>query len=68
MISMNPEEIGRAWRGDRIGIFNQSMSGDRGRARLEGDASGIQMDEFGIGGQIEKFDGLRHQQHRRRCK
>ncbi len=47
---------------------NQSMSGDRGSARLETDASGIQMNEFGVGGQVKKFDGLRQQQHRRRRK
>jgi hypothetical protein len=44
------------------------MSGDRGRARLESDASGIQMNEFGVGGQVKKFDGSRQQQHRRRRK
>ena len=49
-------------------MFNQSMSGDRGSARLKSDASGIQMDEFGIGGQVKKFDGLRQQQHRWRRK
>jgi hypothetical protein len=65
---MNAGAIGHGWRGDPIGIFNQSMSGDRGSARLESDASGIQMNEFGVGGQVKKFDGLRQQQHPRRRK
>jgi hypothetical protein len=40
----------------------RSMSGDRGRAGLESDAHRVQMDEFGVGGAIEKFDRLGQQQ------
>jgi hypothetical protein len=58
-ISKNPDVIGHVTRGDRFRIFSQSMSGDRGSARLERNASGIQMDEFGGGDEVEKFHGLR---------
>ena len=44
------------------------MSGGRRSAGLERDAYMVQVDEFGVGGQVQEFDGLRQQQHRRRGK
>ncbi len=51
-----------------FGVIKQSVSGGGGSARLKGDTSGVQMDELGIGGQIQEFDRLRQQQQRRRRK
>ena len=33
-------------------LINQSLSGDRGSARLKRDTDGVQMNELGVGGQI----------------
>ena len=57
--------IGRARRGDPAETFNPSGSGDGGSARLKSDAGRLQMDELGIGGAVQEFDGLRQPQHRR---
>ena len=53
--------LGHASRGD----LRQSMSGDGWRARLKSDASGVQMDELGVGGQIQQCNSLTCQQIRR---
>ena len=49
----------------RPATLNPSGSGDGGSARLKSDAGRLQMDEFGVGGAIQEFDGLRQPQHRR---
>jgi hypothetical protein len=35
------------------------MSGGGRSARLESEAAVVEMDEFGLGGEMKKFDGLR---------
>src|SRR5450631_3153706 len=47
-------------------MTNQSISGGGGSAGLKRDARGVQMNELGIGGQVQEFDRLRQQQQRRR--
>jgi hypothetical protein len=44
------------------------MSGDGGSAGLKSDADGVQMNELSVGREVEKFNGLRQQQDRRRRK
>jgi hypothetical protein len=47
----------------------KSVSGDRGSARLKGDAGGVRVNELRVDGAVEKFYRLRkHQQLRRRRK
>ena len=41
------------------------MSGGGWSAGLESNASGIQMDEFGVADAVQEFDGLGQQQYRR---
>ena len=53
--------LGHASRGD----LRQSMSGDGWRARLKSDASGVQIDKPGVGGQIQECASLGPQQIRR---
>ena len=50
-----------------LGPIDRSMSGDRRSARLKRDADRVQMDELGIGGQVQELYRLRQfQQWRRR--
>ena len=42
------------------------MSGGGGSAGLKSDPRGVEMDERGVGGQVQDFDRLRQQQQRRR--
>jgi hypothetical protein len=49
-----------------LGPIDRSMSGDRGSARLKRDADGVQMDELGVGGQVQEFYRLRQFQQWRR--
>jgi hypothetical protein len=65
-ISIDPRKTGHVDAAIRK-IIKPSMSGSGRRARLEGDAAVVQMDEFGVSGQEQKFDCLRQQQYWWRC-
>ena len=56
------------WRADARPVSDfaeRSMSADRRSARLKRDASGVQIDESGVGGQIQEGNSLRSRQIRR---